>query len=195
MRFAVSSLIALAVSGSALAEPAAHPGTREPFGRAHVQMMARVQRGAAPGIMADVDLWAEGTRLRATIAGDGEHAQYWIDGLASEPLRIVKGQVAPAKAKTLAQGVEFSLRAPSDAGNRQNDRVAGKPCKIVSERLKGGLSLRRCFWRGLPLSIELKGRGFEFNAAATLVEEKVALADLQPPVGAPAAPRSMNAAR
>jgi len=195
MRFARSALLVFAVSASALAETETRLIPREPFAKAHVQLMARVQRGTAPAVMADVDIWAEGSRLRAAIAGDSEQAQYWIEGLASEPLRMVKGQVAPGKARTLAQGLELSLRAAPDRGNHQNDRVAGKPCKIVSEKLKGGLTLTRCFWRGLPLSIELSGRNFEFNAAATLVEERVSVADLQPPLGAPAAPTSLNAAR
>ena len=194
MRFAVPLLL-LAASTAALAETEARLEPREPFARAHVQMMVRVQRGSAPALLADVDVWAEGTRLRATVAGDAEHAQYWIDGLAAEPLRIVKGSVVPAKSKTLAHGLELSLRAAPDRGNSQNDRVAGKPCKIATEHLKGGYTLRRCFWRGLPLSVELSGRGFEFNAAATLVEDRVTVADLQPPVGAPAAPASLNAAR
>jgi len=195
MRFGLYSLLALAITGPALAEPEARLVPREPFARAHVQMMARVQRGAGPGIMADIDVWAEGTRLRAVIAGDVEQAEYWIDGLAALPLRIVKGRIAPAKPKTLAAGLELALRATPDSGNRQNDRVAGKPCKIVEEKLNGGYTLRRCLWRGLPLAVELSGQGFEFNAAATLIEERVTVADLQPPPGAPAAPTTLNAAR
>ena len=194
MRFAVALLL-LAASTASVAETEALHVPREPFARAHVQMMVRVQRGASPAVLAEVDVWAEGTRLRATVVGDADRAQYWIDGLAAAALRIVNGAVAPAKAKTLAHALELSLRAPADRGNSQNDRIAGKPCKIATEQLKGGYTLRRCFWRGLPLSVELSGRGFEFNAAATLVEDRVTVADLQPPVGAPAAPASLNAAR
>src|SRR5207302_4662802 len=99
MQFAVLSLLALGVAGPALSEAETRVFPREPFARAHVQMMARAQRGIAPAVMADLDIWAEGTRLRATVTGDEEKAQYWIDGLAAEPLRIVKEQIAPAKNK------------------------------------------------------------------------------------------------
>ncbi len=199
MRFAVVSLLVAGLTS--LAQPAkAEADTRlvprEPYARAHVQMMVRAQRGNQPAVMADVDVWAEGTRLRALVAGDAERAQYWVDGLAAAPLRLVKGQIVPARAKTIARGLELALRAAPDLGNRQNDRIAGRPCKIVVENLKGGYTLRRCFWRGLPLSVELSGNKFEFNAAATIVEEgRISVADLQPPAGAPAAPTTMNAAR
>jgi hypothetical protein len=196
MRLGLVSLLIAGIASPAFAEAEARLVPREPFARAHVQMMIRAQFRANPAVMADVDVWAGGTRLRATITGDQEKAQYWIDGLAAEPLRIVKGQIAAARPRTLSQGLEFALRAAPDLGNRQNDRIAGKPCKIVVEKLKGGMTMRRCFWRGLPLSVELSGHGFEFNAAATYVEEnRVTVADLQPPVGAPAAPTSLNAAR
>ncbi|MFX8410475.1 hypothetical protein ABTL60_19595, partial [Acinetobacter baumannii] len=80
--------------------------------------------------------------------------------------------------------------------NSRNERIAGRPCKVVTEELKGGVVLTRCLWRGLPLSVELSGRGFSFHAAATLVEEgRVAVADLQPPVGAPAAAPDLSARR
>ena len=196
MRFGVVSLVIAGLAGPAFAEAEARLVPRQPFAKAHVQFMVRAQKGNQPATMADVDLWAEGTRLRAVVAGDAERAQYWVHGLAAEPLRLVKGAVAAAKAKTLARGIELALRAAPDLGNRQNDRVAGRPCKIVVEKVKGGYTLRRCFWRGLPLSVELKGNNFEFNAAATIVEEgRVTIADLQPPLGAPAVPASMNAAR
>ena len=193
---ALSLLLGGLASTAALAESETRVVPRQPFAAAHVQYMARAQRANAPASLSEVDVWAEGTRLKAVIAGDSEQATYWVDGLASHPLRLVKGQVAAAKAKTLAQGLELAFRAAPDQGNQQNDRVAGKPCRIVSEKLKGGVTLRRCFWRGIPLSVELSSRTFDFNLAATLVEEgKVAVAHLQPPLGAPAAPASLNAAR
>jgi len=188
-----SALIVVALVGPAAA--AAAPAAREPFGRAHVQLMARAQKAKRPATMADVYLWAEGARLRAVVVGDPEGAQFWIDGLALDPVRLVKGQVQPARTRTLARGVELALIASTDSANHQNDRVAGKPCKVVVDQLKGGYTMRRCMWRGLPLSVELNGPGFDFNAAATLVEERVSLADLQPPQGAAGSPRVLNAAR
>jgi hypothetical protein len=199
MRLGALSVLLLGVAGMAVpahAETESRLVPRQPYAKAHVQMMARAQKGQQKALITDIDIWAEGTRLRAVLSGDPEKAQYWVDGLAAKPLRIVKGAVTPAKVKTLARALELALRAAPDLGNRQNDRVAGRPCKIVVEKLPGGYTLRRCIWRGLPLSVELSGNNFEFNAAATIVEDgRVTVADLQPPQGAPAAPTSLNAAR
>jgi hypothetical protein len=197
MRYgAVIIFVGLAAAAAARAESETRLVPHQPFAKAHVQLMARVQRGAQPGHMADVDVWAEGTRLKAVIANDPEKATYWIDGLAARPLRLVGGEVKEAKLKTLARGLEYALSSAPDLGNQQNDRVAGKPCRMVVEKLAGGVVLRRCFWRGIPLSVELTAKNYEFNLAATLVEEgRVTVADLQPPPGAPRSPTSMNAAR
>ena len=68
--------------------------------------------------------------------------------------------------------------------------------QIVKEALSPSVTMIRCLWRGLPLSVELQAKGFSFNAGAMLVEEGgVSPADLQPPTGAPAAPESLSAGR
>ena len=98
--------------------------------------------------------------------------------------------------RTLAHGLKVALGASPSLASANTERVAGHPCKIVEEELPGGLQLTRCIWRGLPLSVELRGAGFSFNAAATMVEEgAVTVADLQPPAGAPLAPASLSAGR
>jgi hypothetical protein len=182
------------VSGSALPSAAEGPPVgREPFAKAHVLMMARAESRDTEARMADVEVWAEGTRLRALVHG-ARSGEFWLDGLASDALMVRDGKVVEPKRKSLEQGLLSSLRASPDLGNSKNDRVAGRPCKVVTEELKGGYSLTRCLWRGLPLSVELSGHGFSFHAAATLVEEgRVTVADLQPPPGAPSAPKGMSA--
>lgn len=165
---------------------------REPFAKAHVTMMARAEAKGASAKMADVDVWAEGGRLRALVRGEGE---FWVDGLNSSPLLIKQGKVAEPHKRTLEQGLSLALGAAPDLGNSKNDRVAGHPCKVVTQQIED-VTLTRCLWRGLPLSIELSGKGFSFNAAATLVEEgRVTVADLQPPPGAPPAARGLSAGR
>lgn len=167
---------------------------REPFAKAHVSLMARTQVGNDEARLADVDVWAEGTRLRAVVKG--EAAQFWVDGLASEVLFLVAGKKVTPKKRTLEHALQLALAASPSLANANSDRVAGHPCKIMSEALPGGMSMTRCIWRGLPLSVEVSGRGFAFNAAATMVDEgAVSVADLQPPVGAPAAPTSLSAGR
>ena len=102
----------------------------------------------------------------------------------------------PSRRATLERALQLSLAASPSLARANTDRIAGHPCKIVSEQLRGGFTLTRCIWRGLPLSVELLGGGFAFNAAATMVEEgAVTVADLQPPPGAPSAPPSMSAGR
>jgi hypothetical protein len=169
---------------------------REPFANAHVSLMARAQSGAQEPRMADIDLWAEGTRLLARVRGEPRAGELWIDGLASEALRIVDGKVVKPKLRTLEGGLRLALAASPSLANANTDRIAGHPCKIVTEELPGSVRLTRCLWRGLPLSVELRSGSFSFNAAATLVEEgAVTAADLQPPAGAPLAPASMSAGR
>ncbi len=100
------------------------------------------------------------------------------------------------KKRTLEHALKLSLAASPDLANANTDRIAGHPCKIVSEEIAGGIQLTRCIWRGLPLSVELHAPGYDFNAAATMVEEgAVTVADTQPPAGAPAAPPSLSAGR
>src|SRR3954470_19026904 len=179
-----------------LALPALSAGTlvpREPFANAHVTMMARAQVGDSDARMADLDVWAEGTRLRARLRGEPAAGEFWVDGLSSQALRIADGKVVASRKRTMEYALELSLSASVSLANSNTDRIAGHPCKIVTEDVPGGV-LTRCIWRGLPLSVELKTGTFTFNAAATMVEEgAVRVADLQPPPGAPAAPRSLSA--
>jgi hypothetical protein len=175
---------------------AAETVPREPFAKAHISMMARAQSGAEEARLVEVDVWAEGSRLRARVRGDPQAGEFWVDGLASQPLRIVNGKVDAPRRKTLEHALHVGLAAPPAMPHANTDRIAGRPCKILTEALPGGTTLTRCIWRGLPLSVELQTKGFSFHAAATLVEEgAVTLADLQPPAGAPAAPASMSAGR
>jgi hypothetical protein len=189
---AIAGILAVSLAAAADALVA-----REPFAKAHVSMMARAETSRGePARLAEIDVWAEGTRLRARVRGEPRAGELWIDGLAAEPLRILDGKVVEPARRSLEAGLKLALSASPSLATANSDRVAGHPCKVVTEQLAGGASLTRCIWRGLPLSIELKGRGYSFNAAATLVEEgAVTVADLQPPPGAPAAPASMSAGR
>src|ERR1051325_10440405 len=74
---------------------------REPFAKAHVSLMARSQAGSAEARLADIDVWAEGTRLRARVRGEPRAGEFWVDGLASEALRILDGKVAPPHKRTM----------------------------------------------------------------------------------------------
>ncbi len=187
------SLIALSIALPALAAP--DPLVpREAFAKAHVSMMARAQVGERPARMADVDVWAEGTRLRARIRG--EPGVFWVDGLSSEAVRVVDGKVAELRRRTLEHGLQLSLAASPSLSNRNTDRIAGHPCTIISEALGGGATMTRCIWRGLPLSVELHAGSFSFNAAATMVEEgAVTTADITPPPGAPTRPAMASVGR
>lgn len=195
MRRSLSILFAAAAALPALAADPVALVAREPFAKAHVTLMARAQTGQGEARLADLDLFAEGTRLRARVRGEPSAGEFWVDGLASPVLRIAGGQVSPPKRRTLEHALLLALAASPSLSNANSDRIAGHPCKIVSEELPGGV-LTRCIWRGLPLSVELHVGNFTFNAAATLVEEgAVTVADLQPPPGAPAAPTSLSAGR
>ena len=182
---------------SALPALAARPVVpREPFAKAHVSLMARVQTGHGEARLAEIDVWAEGARLRARVRGEPQAGEFWVDGLSSEPLHLQGGRVDEPGKKTLEHALKVSLAASPSLVNANTDRIAGHPCKIVTQSLGHGALLTRCIWRGLPLSVALESKGFVFNAAATLVEEgAVTLADLQPPAGAPAAPGSLSATR
>jgi hypothetical protein len=169
---------------------------REPVAQAHLSRLARAQLGEQEPRLADIDVWAEGSRLRARVRGEPRAGEFWVDGLAAEALRLVGGKIAEPRKRTLEHALQLALAASPSLANANTDRIAGHPCKIVTEQLAGGFSMTRCIWRGLPLSVDLSGRGFAFNAAATLVEEgAVSVADLQPPPGAPSAPASMSAGR
>jgi hypothetical protein len=187
-------LLSLLASLPALAAETAMP--REPFAKAHITLMARAKSGAAEARLVEVDVWAEGSRLRARVRGEIQAGEFWVDGLTSRALRIVSGKVDAPRRRTLEHALQTALAASPALSHTNTDRIAGHPCKIVTEALPGGTMLTRCIWRGLPLSVELQEKGFSFHAAATLVEEDaVTLADLQPPQGAPAAPPSMSAGR
>lgn len=169
---------------------------REPFAKAHVSMMARSQAGKGEARLSEIDVWAEGSRLRAKVRGDPHAGEFWVDGLAAEALHIRDGKIDEPGRKTLEHALQLALAASPSLQNANTDRIAGHPCKIVTETLGGGAILTRCIWRGLPLSVDLRVKGFAFNAAATLVEEgAVSVADLQPPAGAPPAPASLSATR
>jgi hypothetical protein len=190
MRRALLALIALPALAAKPLEP------REPFAKAHVSLMARSQVGSQAARLAEIDLWAEGARLRAQVRGEPQAGEFWVDGFAAEALRIVGGKIVEPKKRSLEQGLKLSLAASPSLANSNTDRIAGHPCKIVTEELPAGVQLTRCLWRGLPLSVELRGAGFSFHAAATMVEEgAVTVADLQPPAGAPLAPASLSAGR
>lgn len=189
-RCAIWLLVALPALSAGQAVP------REPFAKAHISLMARAQAGKAEARLAEIDVWAEGARLRASVRGDADAGEFWVDGLASEALHLRGGKVDEPKKKTFEHAVQLGLAASPSLANANTDRIAGHPCKIVSEQLAGGGTLTRCIWRGLPLSVEVQYKGFAFNAAATLVEEgSVTQADLQPPAGAPQAPATMSATR
>lgn len=158
---------------------------REPFAKAHLSMMVRSQVGEREPRLADVDVWADGTRLRARIRGQPD--VFWIDGLAAEAVRIVDGKIAGPRRRTLEHALQLALAASPSLAEAPSDRIAGHPCQIISEQLAVGTTMTRCIWRGLPLSVELHAGSFSFNAAATMVDEGAATtADLTPPPGAPA---------
>lgn len=187
----------IALASLLLAMPAlAGAPSREPFGNAHLTLMVRVQAGAAEPRLAELEVWADGTRLRARVRGEPESGDFWIDGLDSAALWIVGGKVETPKRRTLAHALQLSLGAALPPAHGNTDRIAGRPCQIVTEPLSPSVKMTRCIWRGLPLSVELQTKGFSFNAGAMLVEEGVVSpADLRPPHGAPAAPESMSAGR
>jgi hypothetical protein len=185
------SALIFALALPALAAPPAGP--REAFGNAHVLMMVRWQAKGQEARIADLDVWAEGTRLRARVNGEPKLGEFWVDGLA-KPVHIVDGKPDDPKRRTMEGALLFALGASSQLGNANSDRIAGHPCKIVAQEPGKNEALTRCMWRGLPLSVEYLNRDFTFNAAATLVEEgAVTVADVQPPPGAPSAPASLSA--
>ena len=192
------NLTALALVFVASAASAADPLVpREPFAKAHITMMARAEATSDhEARLAEIEVWAEGSLLRALLRGEPKSGELWIDGFASQPLLIHDGKVEEPRRRTLEAGLKAAFATSPSLASANTDRVAGHPCKVINQALPGGVTLSRCIWRGLPLSIELKARGFSFNAAATLVEEgAVSVADLQAPAGAPAAPASLSAGR
>lgn len=185
--------IAAALSALAATPPLV---AREPFAKAHVSMMARAQSGDRAARLAEIEVFAEGTRLRARLRGEAKSGEFWVDGLASPVLRLVDGTLVEPRRHTLEHGLVLAFGPSPSLASANTDRIAGHPCKIVSEEISGGATLTRCIWRGLPLSVELHSGNFSFNAAATMVDEgAVTVADLQPPPGAPAASTSLSAGR
>ncbi|OLE63457.1 MAG: hypothetical protein AUG04_05225 [Deltaproteobacteria bacterium 13_1_20CM_2_69_21] len=180
-----SAVLTMLAAIPAISAGAAVP--REPFAKAHVFWMARAQSGAGEARLAEIDVWAEGTRLRAQVRGEPQVGEF--SGLASQALHVAGGKVDPPRRKTLEHALQLALAAAPVLPHTNSDRIAGRPCRIVVEPLQAGITMTRCIWRGLPLSVELHDKDFSFHAAAMLVEEgAVALADRQPPAGAPAAP-------
>src|SRR5437870_3234687 len=104
-----------------LAMPALAAGPlvpREPFAKAHVSLMARSQSGSAEARLAEIDVWAEGTRLHAKVRDDPKAGEFWVDGLASEALRILDGKVQAPRRRSLEHALQLALAAsPSLAGN------------------------------------------------------------------------------
>ena len=117
---------------------------REPFAKAHVSLMARSQSGSAEARLAEIDVWAEGTRLHAKVRDDPKAGEFWVDGLASEALRILDGKVQAPRRRSLEHALQLALAASPSLANANTDRIAGHPCKIRSERLAGGLTMTRC---------------------------------------------------
>ena len=167
-------------------------GPREAFGNAHLLLMVRTQVRGQEARLADLEIWAEGTRLRAQVRDS--KAELWVDGLGTRPLYLADGKVAEPRKHSIESALKVALAASASAANANSDRIAGHPCKIITETPARDAALTRCMWHGLPLSVELSQGNFTFNAAATLVEEGVVtVADLQPPAGAPPASPSMSA--
>jgi hypothetical protein len=187
----LSAMIFAAALPALSASPA---GPREPFANAHLFLMARAQAKGHEARMVDLEIWSEGTRLRARARGETSLGEFWVDGLAAKPLHLVDGKIDEPRRRTMEGALMLALTASPSPAKASSDRIAGHPCKIVTEELGEDATLTRCMWRGVPLSVELSQRGFTFNAAATLVEEgAVTVADLQPPPGAPSAPASLSA--
>src|SRR6202048_1653905 len=110
----LSLLVALPAVAAGLLVP------REPFANAHLSLMARSKSGGAEARLAEVDVWAEGNRLRARVRGGAQAGEYWVDGLASQALRIVNGKVEAAARQTVEHGLHVSpaataLRPPRSA--------------------------------------------------------------------------------
>jgi hypothetical protein len=190
------ALLILIVALPALAAEPLPLVPREPYAKAHVSWMVRAQSGVREARLAEVDVWAEGTRLRARVKGEPQAGEFWVDGLSAEALRLVAGKPSEPRKHTLEHALQLALSRSPSLANANSDRIAGHPCKIVAEELPGGSTMSRCIWRGLPLSVEIHAGNFAFNAAATMVDEgAVTVADLQPPPGAPPAPASMSAGR
>lgn len=194
----LAGLVAAPLLLAAPAAPAAEAlFAREPFAKAKVHFMARAEKDGKV-TLAELEVWAEGTRLRARFTpGPGAPTgELWVDGFTAAPLLVRAGKVEGTRRYSLEHGLALALQAAPAPANSGNDRVAGRPCKLVTEEVQGGLTMTRCLWRGLPLSVEVSGRGFSFHAAATSVEEgAVTVADLQPPPGAPAAAPGLSAGR
>jgi hypothetical protein len=189
-RFSAAMLFAAAFPALA-ALPA---GPREPFGNAHVLMMVREQAKGHDARMVDLEIWSEGSRLRARVRGEPAMGEVWVDGLGSKPLHLMDGKIDEPRRRSMESALMLAFTPSASLSNANSDRIAGHPCKIITEQLGDAATLTRCMWRGLPLSVEYSQRGFTFNAAATMVEEgAVTVADLQPPPGAPPAPASMSA--
>src|SRR5207237_5090404 len=112
----------------------------------------------------------------------------------SDAVRVVDGKVAEPKQRTLEHALQLALAPSPSLANANSDRIAGRPCKIITEELPAGATMTRCLWRGLPLSVELHAGSFTFTAGATMVEEgAVTTADLTTPPGArPAVPSTSH---
>ena len=108
--FAMAAL-AFAAAGEGLPTP------REPFAKAHIRIMARAEAASQhQARLAEIDVWAEGSRLRARVRNEPQSGELWIDGLAAEPLRMLDGKVAEPQRRTLEAGLKTAFStAPSRA--------------------------------------------------------------------------------
>ena len=69
----LSLLVALPAVAAGLVVP------REPFANAHLSLMARAKSSGAEARLAEVEVWAEGNRLRARVRGDAQAGEFWVE--------------------------------------------------------------------------------------------------------------------
>ena len=123
MRRILAASLVLAVPAVAAAP------SREPFGNAHIALMVRVQAGGAEPRLSELDVWADGSRLRARVRDEPASGEFWIDGLDSAALWIVGGKVEAPKRRTLAHALQLSLGSALLPAHGNTDRIAGRPCR------------------------------------------------------------------
>src|SRR5258706_13572859 len=70
---------------------------REPFAKAHVSLMARAQAGSRGARLGGIDVWGEGTRLRARVRGEPHAGPVSVGWPAAEALRTLGRQLAQVR--------------------------------------------------------------------------------------------------